>query len=215
MLNLQDKRTWPRILKQSIEEKSHKFEEIINKYYIIGYHYTNLISVEDIFSSGLEGLNNKVIKKIKNNLNIKYPQKAKIINKHFDNYIKQNDFDNRKNKIYFCCDNEQFNNGFDYIFEYYGGEISYNCFNNKILGKDLLLNVGKPYIIKFIYKFNDLDWYVAYNLKEQMKEKLLRNKDISLDFSMEKDVEAKNILGAYEIEKLNNKYYIKKYIENR
>ena len=32
---------------------------------------------------------------------------------------------------------------------------------------------------------------------------------------MEKDVETKNILGAYEIEKLNNKYYIKKYIENR
>ena len=111
-------------------------------------------------------------------------QKAKIINKHFDNYIKQNDFDNRKNKIYFRCANKQFNNGFDYIFEYYGDEISYNCFNNKILGKDFLLNVGKPYIIKFIYKFNDLDWYVAYNLKEQMRENLLRNKDISLDFSM-------------------------------
>lgn len=214
MIDLQDKRTWTRELKQSIE-KSYKFEEIINKYYIIGYHYTNLISVEDIFASGLVGLNNDVINKIKENINIIYPKKVQIIDKHFDNYIKQNNFDNRKNKIYFCCDNKQVNNGFEDIFKYYGGEISYNCFNNKILGKELLLNIGKPYIIKFIYKFDDLDWYVSYNLKEQMRDKLLQNKNISLDFSMEKDVEAKNILGAYEIDRINNKYYIKGYINNR
>ena len=214
MINLQDKRTWTRVLKKSVE-KSYEFEQIINKYDILGYHYTNLVNIEDIFSNGLIGINYESIEKIKKNIISKYPKKAKIIDSQYTKYIKENNFDNRKNKIYFCCDNKQFNNGFEYIFKYYGGEITYNCFNNKILGKELLLNIGKPYIVKFIYKVDQLDWYILDNLKKQMKNKIVNNKNISMDFSMTGKVLSKNILGAYEIGNDNNKYYIKKFIINK
>lgn len=214
IIELQDKRTWTKELKNSIIYQKSNFDDVIRKYKIVGYHYTNLINIEDVFKNGLYSLNTKVIEDIKNNLRNKYPEKVEIINKSFEKYIKQHNFDNRKNKIFFCCDNKQLNNGFDYIFKYYGGEITYNVFNNEILGKELLLNLGKPYIIKFIYKFENLDWYRIDDFKQKIKDKLLKNKNIALDFSIENDIEPKNILGAYEVGYLNNSYYRKKYIGN-
>lgn len=214
IIELQDKRTWTKELKNSIYEQN-SFDTVIKKYDIVGYHYTSLIDVKDIFENGLISLNNKGLNRIKNNINRIYPAKEKIINTQFENYIKKYNFDNRKNKIFFCCDNKQVNNGFDYIFKYYGGEITYNVFNNNILGKELLLNIGTPYIIKFVYNFDDLDWFVVDNLKQQIRDKLLKNKDIAMDFSMEKDVEVKDIIGVYEVENINNMYHIKRYVNNK
>ncbi len=214
IIELQDKRTWTKQLKDSINGEC-AFDEEIKKHYIVGYHYTSLIDVKDIFKNGLIGLNNKGLDKIKHNINSIYPEKSQIINKNFKEYINKHNFDNRKNKIFFCCDNKQVNNGFDYIFKYYGGEITYNVFNDDILGKELLLNIGKPYIIKFIYNFNDLDWCRVDNLKQQMKDKLLKNKKIGIDLSIEKDVKAEEILGAYEVENIDEVYLIKKYIANK
>lgn len=213
VIELQDKRTWTKELKNRIYEQNN-FDTEIKKYDIVGYHYTSLIDVKDVFENGLIGLNNQGLNRIKNNINKIYPDKAKIINTQFENYIKKNNFDNRKNKIFFCCDNKQINNGFYYIFNYYGGEITYNVFNNDILGKELLVNIGTPYIIKFIYNFDDLDWYRIDNLKQQIRDKLLKNRDIAMDFSMEKDVEAKDIIGVYEVESINEMYRIKRYINN-
>jgi hypothetical protein len=214
IIELQDKRTWTKELKDSIYEQN-SFDTVIKKYNIVGYHYTSLINVKDVFKNGLISLNNKGLDRIKDNITRIYPDKAKTINIQFENYIKKHNFDNRKNKIYFCCDNKQLNNGFDYIFKYYGGEITYNVFNNNILGKELLLNIGIPYIIKFVYNFDDLDWFVVDNLKQQIRDKLLKNKDITMDFSMEKDVEVKDIIGIYEVENINNMYHIKRYVNNK
>ena len=214
IMKLQDKRTWTKELKDSIY-KQNNFDTVIKKYNIVGYHYTSLIDLKDVFENGLMSLNIQGLNRIKNNINRIYPDKAKIINTQFKNYIKKHNFDNRKNKIFFCCDNKQVNNGFDYIFKYYGGEITYNVFNNDILGKELLLNIGTPYIIKFVYDFNDLDWFVVDNLKQQIRDKLLNNKNIAMDFSMEKDIEVKDIIGAYEVGNINDIYYIKRYITNK
>ncbi len=52
------------------------------------------------------------------------------------------------------------------------------------------------------------------NLKQQMTDKLLKNKNIGLDFSKEKGIKPEEILGAYEIESINEIYYIKEYITN-
>lgn len=214
IIELQDKRTWTKELKGSIYQK-HNFDAIIQKYKIVGYHYTNLINIDDVFKNGIKGLNTKVIRNIKDNINMIYPEKIEAINKSFEDYIRKYNFDNRKNKIFFCCDNKQINNGFDYIFKYYGGEVTYNVFNNDILGKELLLNIGKPYIIKFLYNFNDLDCYRIDNLKQKMINKLLNNKNIELDFSIENNVETQDILGAYEVQRLNYNYSIKRYIANK
>lgn len=214
IIELQDKRTWTKELKDSIYQK-HNFDAIIQKYKIVGYHYTNLINIDDVFKNGIKGLNTKVIRNIKDNINMIYPEKIEVINKSFEDYIRKYNFDNRKNKIFFCCDNKQINNGFDYIFKYYGGEVTYNVFNNDILGKELLLNIGKPYIIKFLYNFNDLDCYRIDNLKQKMINKLLNNKNIELDFSIENNVETQDILGAYEVQRLNYNYSIKRYIANK
>ncbi len=214
MIELQDKRTWTKELIENIE-KSLKIEEILNKYNIIGYHYTSLVNVEDVFENGLIGINDETIEKIKENIILRYPEKDKIINRQYKKYIIENKFDNRKNKIYFCCDNKQFNNGFEYIFKYYGGEITYNCFNNKILGKELLLNIGKPYIIKFTYKIEQLDLYVLYDLNKKIKNKLLNNKNIEMDFCLNGNVVAEDIIGAYEVGEYKNKYYIKRFIKNK
>lgn len=213
IIELQDKRTWTKELKDSIRKSS--FNNIIKQYNIVGYHYTNLINIKDIFENGLNTLCNRSIRKIIENITSRYPDKNDIINKQFEDYLKKQNFDNRKNKIYFCCDNKQINNGFDYIFKYYGGEITYNAFNNDILGKKLLLGLGEPYIIKFIYNFDDLDLWVMDNLKQQMTDKLLKNKNIELDFSKEKGIKSEEILGAYEVESINEYYHIKKYITNK
>ena len=36
-----------------------------------------------------------------------------------------------------------------------------------------------------------------------------------MDFSMEKDVEVKDIIGIYEVENINNMYHIKRYVNNK
>lgn len=213
IIELQDKRTWTKELKESIKNMC-KFEEIIIKYNISGYHYTKLSNLEKIFESGLTVLNTKTIKSIIFEIEKKYPNEKELIEKQFKNYIRKYSFDNREGMIYFCCDNKKINNGFSDIFNFLGGEITYNCFDNNELRTKFLLNVGKPYIVKFIYNYRDLNYYKKNELKKQMKEKLYNNKNIDLDFSIIKDVESKNILGAYQVHNENNIYRIGEYIEN-
>ena len=97
-------------LKDSIRKSS--FNNIIKQYNIVGYHCTNLINIKDIFENWLNTLCNRSIRKTIENITSRYPDKNNIINKQFEDYLKKQNFDNRKNKIYFCCDNKQINNGF-------------------------------------------------------------------------------------------------------
>lgn len=213
IIQLQDIRTWKADFKKCIKE-NYIDENSINNYNIMGYHYTNLVDINDIFKDGIIGLKIECINNIKRNICKIYPKKSELIDKKFEEYIKKNNYDNRKCRTYFCCDKKQFNDGFNYIFEYYGGEISYNVFNNKELGKHLLLNIGKPYIVKFRYRFNELDEYIKYDLKQKMKEKLLNRKNISMDLYIEKEINTKDILGIYEVKKINEYYYITNFIKN-
>ena len=77
-----------------------------------------------------------------------------------------------------------------------------------------MLNIGKPYIVKFRYRFNELDEYIKYDLKQKMKEKLLNRKNISMDLYIEKEINTKDILGIYEVKKINEYYYITNFIKN-
>ena len=148
IIELQDKRTWTKELKDSIRKA--RFNNIIKQYNIVGYHYTNLINIKDIFENGLNTLCNRSIRKIIENITSRYPDK------------------------------------------------------NDILEKKLLLGLGEPYIIKFIYNFDDLDLWVMDDLKQQMTDKLLKNKNIELDFSKEKGIKSEEILGAIFLQVTNS-----------
>lgn len=49
IIELQDKRTWTKELKNSITYQKSNFDDVIRKYKIVGYHYINLINIEDVF----------------------------------------------------------------------------------------------------------------------------------------------------------------------
>lgn len=210
MLEMQDKRTWTKEIKEALMQ-NNDFERVIKKYKIVGYHYTNLLKIQDILNNGIKVLNNNTIDIIKENLLYTYPNKSKKIVIAIDNYLKNNGYDNRENLLFFCCDNKQINNGFNYIFDYYGGEIIFNCLNSTLDVE--LLKVGNPYIIKFIYNYKDLAEYKKAELKGQMRKKLLNNEKVDMDFAIKKDILPDQIIGFYEVKKKNKKYYISKFVE--
>lgn len=213
VIELQNKKTWTKELKEAVQGL-YDLDKTISKYKIVGYHYTNLINVHDIIENGIKILDVDTIKIIKNNLRKIYPKKYDIISNKIDQYIENNNFDNRKGTIYFCCDNKQVNNGFNYIFDYYGGEITYNSFNNKDLGINMLLDIGKPYIIKFLYEYNNLVEYKMKDLKIKLKDKYLQNKKIDMDCAISKEILPEDIIGLYKVNKKDNKYYVEDFIIN-
>ena len=47
-----------------------------------------------------------------------------------------------------------------------------------------------------------------------MKEKLLNRKNILMDLYIEKEINTKDILGIYEVKKIDEYYYITNFIKN-
>ena len=56
--------------------------------------------------------------------------------------------------------------------------------------------------------------YIKYDLKQKMKEKLLNRKNILMDLYIEKEINTKDILGIYEVKKIDEYYYITNFIKN-
>lgn len=209
-IKLYDLRTWPKDIKLFFSNQmeycfNKEFERIIKNYYLIGYHNSKILNVEDFLKEGLQTLNKNTIKIIKDNICKITNEKDQVISAMIDDYLDKNNYDNRYNLLFFGATNKNINCGYNYILDYYGGEIAYNALPNY---HTKLLENGTPCIIEFVFKYEFLSEYKREYVYEMMFAKFKNNRILEKDFSINYSIPIDYILTIKKILVQNNTYKI-------
>lgn len=160
---------WQSLIEKNIEQKKvieNQIKKELDRVGIFGYHCTRL--TEDDYSSikkhGLMILNKEnQINRIRK-LCLEENDKIQLIEN-----IKEKDLSKREGQIHFVYSLDSIDSGCISFLKFWGGEsICYNINNFKTVSKRIL-EISKPYIVKFRIKYSDI-----YNatLIENMKTKL-------------------------------------------
>ncbi len=172
-IKVYDIRTWPTDIKNFFSNQidycyNDEFERLIKQYNIVGYHHTKILNLDDFLGNGLRLLDNNTINIIKNNVSKITGIDISIISNKFDRYLEENNYDNRYGFLFFGATNKNINGGYNYIFNYYGGEITYNSLPDY---RKYLFESGISCLIEFVFKYDFLLDYKKEYIYEMMFKK--------------------------------------------
>lgn len=148
--------TYPSDLLNAINSNTHdNVWKSVSKYSLICYHYTRLISKDEIENNRIKQLNfMNVINRVESEyrLNFKNLDNLYLFVEDLKNSVK--DFDVRDRRISFIAGyNKKQIDEYSYYAESFGGEYVEMISRKYTNINDNLKKLGKPYIIKFIIPF--------------------------------------------------------------
>lgn len=207
-IKVYDIRTWPMDIKKFFTNQidycyDGKFEKLIKQYDIVGYHHTKILDLDNFLKHGLRFLNNTTIDILKNNIIKITGEDISVISNKIDKYLEENDYDHRYELLFFGLTNKNINSGYDWIFNYYGGEITYNSLPDY---HEYLLKSGTPCIIEFVFKYEFLNCYMKEYIYKMMLTKFKENRIVEMDFCLKRCIPKECILSIRKIKDLDGEY---------
>lgn len=210
-------------LRKEIEKYPEKtFEKEMKKMIFQGFHFTNVIDINNIISKGIQPLSKENIENIKNNLKRKYSREIHYIEERFKEFENE-EFERKNNgKVSFSTTKKKYS--VESLLHYCGGEALAGYFNRKKTEIDrknnidydkilnMLSNIGKPYIIAFDFYYDELEDETKTDLNNALIEVETQNKEIIegrkdtlrvLELRIEKSIPANRIRGYYPFDKNN------------
>lgn len=212
-------------LRKEIEKYPEKsFEKEMKKMIFQGFHFTNVIDINDIINKGIQPLSKENIEKIKNNLKRKYIRETNYIEERFKEFENEEFEEKNNGRVSFSATKKLcFVEG---LLDYCGGEALAGYFNRKKTEIDkknnidydkilnMLSDIGKPYIIVFDFYYDELEDEFKTKLNNALMEIKTQNKKIIesikntlrvLELRIEKSIPANRIRGYYPYDKNNHK----------
>lgn len=202
-LNVVDINTYPPELIDAVKNKFYeKVEDILLSCNLICYHFTRLISDEEIKKNGIKKLKiDEFVHYVKNNINAKENIEGFI--NDVKNEIKN--YNVRENRISFIAGlDERTFSEYEYYSTFFGGEFLEIISRKYPNINQCLREIGTPFIIKFIIPVNVIKF--QSELYEKLINRIMDNinnekKECIELYTYNYDVPNENILSIREIKK--------------
>ncbi len=199
-------------IKKKLKNNKHPFIEEIRKYEIEGYHYMKYYRMNTIFRNGILPLNKKGVRIIKANVKSDYSKESDKIERKFRKYEKEEldrEIEGRSGCVSFSPSNDQCNNRMQEILDYYGGETIGKYFKDIFDDnmREKLLKMGKPIIVKFYFKYDQLCDRSRVFVEDFLK-KLEKNDMKNIEKLKENIENELRIQGGIPANKIQGYYYI-------